>query len=129
MTDTPQPRSKWAEKLEERRERYQQRGRVYRIGFTLAGVIVTLAGLAMLVTPGPAFVVIPLGLAMLAMEFAWAERALEKALVQAEKAQASAKEASTTQKVLSAAAVVLVVAAVVAGIFYWDVNVPVINPS
>jgi uncharacterized protein (TIGR02611 family) len=129
MTDTPQPRSKWAEKLDERRERYQQRGRAYRIAFTAAGVIVTLAGLAMLITPGPAFVVIPIGLAMLAMEFAWAERALEKALVQAEKAQASAKQASTMQKVLTASAVVLMVAAVVAGIFYWDVNVPVINSA
>jgi uncharacterized protein (TIGR02611 family) len=131
MTEEPQtqPRSKWADKLEERRARYQERGRVYRIGFTALGILVTLAGLAMLVTPGPAFVVIPIGLAMLAMEFAWAERALEKALVQAEKAQASAKEASTASKVLTAVAVVLVIAAAIAAIFYWDINFPVINPD
>ena len=89
----------------------------------------TLAGLAMLITPGPAFVVIPIGLAMLSMEFAWAERALEKALAQAEKAQRSAKQASTMQKVLTGLAVVLAVAAVVTGIFYWDINLPVINPG
>jgi uncharacterized protein (TIGR02611 family) len=129
MTETGEPRSKWADKLEERRERHLQHGRAYRIGFTALGILVTLAGLAMLLLPGPAFVVIPIGLAMLAMEFAWAERALEKALVQAEKAQESAKQASTLSKVLSAAAVVLVIAAVVAGIFYWDINVPVINPA
>jgi uncharacterized protein (TIGR02611 family) len=130
VTDPPdRPRSRWADKLDERRARHLQRGRVYRVGFTIAGVLVTLAGLAMLITPGPAFVVIPIGLAMLAMEFAWAERALEKALIQAEKAQAQARQASTLQKVLTGLAVVLVVGAVLGGIFYWDVNVPVINPA
>lgn len=44
------------------------------IGFT-----VLLIGLAMVVLPGPAFVVIPLGLAILATEFVWARRLLEKA--------------------------------------------------
>lgn len=44
------------------------------IGFT-----VLLIGLAMVVLPGPAVVVIPLGLVILATEFAWARRLLEKA--------------------------------------------------
>ena len=39
------------------------------IGFT-----VLLIGLMMVVTPGPAVVVIPIGLAILASEFAWARR-------------------------------------------------------
>ena len=43
-----------------------------------AGGIVLAAGFAMLVLPGPAIVVIPLGLAILAVEFAWAKRWLEK---------------------------------------------------
>ena len=38
-----------------------------------------LIGLALIVLPGPAFIVIPLGLAILAVEFAWARRLLEKA--------------------------------------------------
>ncbi len=131
MTDSPapQPRSRWAAKLERRRERYQERGRLYRVGFQIVGVLITLAGVVMLVTPGPAFVLIPIGLAMLAMEFAWAEAALEKALEQAEKAQAGAKEASTRSKVLTVLAGVLVVAAVVGAIFYADVPVPVLNPG
>ncbi len=119
----------WAAKLAERKERYQERGRLYRIGWVILGVLVTLAGFAMLITPGPAFVVIPIGLAMLAMEFAWAEAALEKALRQAAKAQEKAKGADTKQKVFTVVAGLLVAGAVVAGIFYWDVNVPVINPS
>ena len=44
------------------------------IGFT-----VLLIGLAMVILPGPAIVVIPLGLAILATEFVWARRLLEKA--------------------------------------------------
>ena len=43
-----------------------------------AGGLVLALGLAMVVLPGPAIVVIPLGLAILATEFAWAKRWLEK---------------------------------------------------
>lgn len=38
------------------------------------GITVVLIGVIMLVTPGPAFVVIPLGLGILATEFIWARR-------------------------------------------------------
>ena len=36
-------------------------------------------GIVLVVLPGPAFIVIPLGLAILAVEFAWARRWLRKA--------------------------------------------------
>ena len=130
MTETePREQSRWADKLAERRARYQDRGKLYRLVFVIAGVLVTLAGLAMLLLPGPAFVVIPIGLAMLAMEFAWAEAALEKALMQAEKAQAAAKEADTKQKVLTVVAGLLLAAAAVGAVFYWDITVPILNPG
>ena len=108
------PRSRWADKLAEKRELHARRSRFYRIVFVVAGAVVTLAGVVMLVTPGPALVVIPIGLAMLAMEFAWAERWLERALAQAERAQATAKEASPLQQILSLVAIVLAIAAFVA---------------
>jgi uncharacterized protein (TIGR02611 family) len=41
------------------------------------GVCVLLVGLVMIVTPGPAILVIPLGLAILATEFVWARRILD----------------------------------------------------
>jgi hypothetical protein len=47
------------------------------------GVSVVLVGVVMVVTPGPAFVVIPAGLAILATEFAWAKRLLDQARAQA----------------------------------------------
>ena len=77
----------------------------------------------MLVLPGPALVVIPIGLAMLAMEFAWAERMLVKALAHAERAQATAKEATTAQKVLTGIAAALGIAAFVAAAILWDIPV------
>ncbi len=42
------------------------------------GGTVVIAGIAMLVLPGPAIVVIPLGLAILATEFVWAKRLLSR---------------------------------------------------
>jgi len=40
---------------------------------------VLLIGVALLVLPGPAFIVIPVGLAILATEYAWARRWLKRA--------------------------------------------------
>jgi uncharacterized protein (TIGR02611 family) len=45
-----------------------------RIVIAIVGMTVLLFGLALTVLPGPAFVVIPIGLAILATEFAWARR-------------------------------------------------------
>lgn len=45
---------------------------------TIVGFTVLLIGVAMIVLPGPAFIVIPLGLGILAIEFAWARSLLKK---------------------------------------------------
>jgi tellurite resistance protein TerC len=47
-----------------------------RVVVTLVGVTVLLIGVVLLVTPGPALVVIPVGLAILGLEWAWARRLL-----------------------------------------------------
>jgi tellurite resistance protein TerC len=49
-----------------------------RIVIALLGSTVLLLGLAMIVLPGPAVVVIPMGLAILSLEFAWARHWLKK---------------------------------------------------
>lgn len=49
-----------------------------RIVITIVGTSVLLLGVIMLVAPGPAFIVIPVGLAILAVEFVWARRWLKK---------------------------------------------------
>lgn len=50
-----------------------------RIVVVVIGSTVTLIGVALIVLPGPAFIVIPIGLSILATEFLWAKRWLEKA--------------------------------------------------
>jgi hypothetical protein len=50
-----------------------------RLVVGVIGATVLLGGLALLVLPGPAFVVIPLGLGILAIEFEWARRWLRRA--------------------------------------------------
>jgi uncharacterized protein (TIGR02611 family) len=52
---------------------------VRRVIVSVVGATVLLIGIALLVLPGPAFVVIPVGLAILASEYAWARRWLRKA--------------------------------------------------
>lgn len=49
--------------------------RIWRsiIGFTVLGI-----GITLIVLPGPAILVIPIGLAILATEYAWARRYLSK---------------------------------------------------
>jgi uncharacterized protein (TIGR02611 family) len=74
-------------RLRERRQRHLERNIAVRALWAIAGAIVALAGVAMLVLPGPAIVVIPVGLAMLALEFAWAERPLVAVLEQADRAK------------------------------------------
>jgi tellurite resistance protein TerC len=50
-----------------------------RIAIALVGFSVLCVGVAMIVLPGPAFIVIPAGLGILALEFAWAKRWLDEA--------------------------------------------------
>lgn len=49
-----------------------------RIVVGTIGGTVLLAGVAMLMLPGPAIVVMPIGLAILGLEFAWARRWLKR---------------------------------------------------
>jgi tellurite resistance protein TerC len=49
-----------------------------RIVIAVIGTSVLLLGIVMMVTPGPALLVIPAGLAILAVEFVWARRWLRK---------------------------------------------------
>ena len=95
-----------------RREHHLRRSLVYRIVFGVTGGVVLPPASSMLVTPGPAFVLIPVGLAMLSLEFEWAERLLMKALQQAEKAREKARDTTRSQKVLGAIGTVVGVAVV-----------------
>ena len=51
---------------------------VRKVVIAVLGISVLLIGAAMILLPGPAIVVIPAGLAILATEFAWARSILRK---------------------------------------------------
>ena len=58
-----------------------------RIGVSIAGFTLVIAGLVMLVLPGPGLLLIIAGLAILATEYVWAQRALNFAKQKAEQAK------------------------------------------
>jgi hypothetical protein len=67
----------WLEARIERIHRlYEGRGVPFRVLWVVVAVLVVLLGLLLTVVPGPALVVVPLGLAMLAAAFGWAHRLL-----------------------------------------------------
>jgi uncharacterized protein (TIGR02611 family) len=121
MEEQRRPRPKLIEKLEARRETHRERSRLFRIGFGIVGMLVLIGGLIMLVTPGPAFVLIPIGLAMLSLEFVWAERLLEKSLEQAQIAQEKAAQTTRTQRILAGIATALGIAAFALAWYWWDI--------
>ena len=51
---------------------------VKRLIVAVIGFTVLLIGLAMIVLPGPAFIVIPVGVGILATEFVWARSLLKR---------------------------------------------------
>jgi uncharacterized protein (TIGR02611 family) len=110
-------------KLERRRETHRDHGKIYRGAFVIAGAVLVLGGLAMLVLPGPAFLVIPIGLAVLSLEFAWAGRMLDAALVQADQAKEKAAHTTRGQKILTAVAIGAAVAAFVVAAMLYDIPV------
>jgi uncharacterized protein (TIGR02611 family) len=120
----PQPEPpEVVKKLERRRETHRDHGKIYRAAFVVAGAVIVLGGLAMLVLPGPAFLVIPIGLAILSLEFAWAGRLLDTALVQADHAKAKAANTSPRQKILSGVAIAAAVAAFIVAAILYDIPV------
>jgi uncharacterized protein (TIGR02611 family) len=121
MASERRPRPKLIERLEARRATHRERHVLFRIAFGTAGALVTAAGAVMLVTPGPAFVLIPIGLAMLSMEFVWAERLLGKSLEQAALAQEKAARTTRKQRAAAALGTALGIAAFILAVLWWDI--------
>ena len=115
------PRRRLLDGVRERRERHLERNRLLRIGFALFGFLVVLAGLAMLVLPGPGLLVIAVGLGILALEFAWAERLLERTVDRMEDAAESVKKASRAQQILLAAACAAAAVGLLVAVLLWDI--------
>jgi uncharacterized protein (TIGR02611 family) len=109
------------ERVRARRDRHKERNRIYRAAFAVLGFVVLAAGIVMLVTPGPGIPAIILGLGMLALEFAWAERWLERLLARAEQAVDQVTHGSPIRRAVVLAAGALAVVAGVALVIFWDI--------
>ncbi len=75
----------------------------------IVGIIILGAGLTMLVLPGPGIVVVVLGLLVLATEFAWAERALDRTKASAADATTKLLTSATRRALLALSASALVI--------------------
>ena len=116
-------------KLRERKERHKQRNIVHRAAVVAAGVLIVLAGIIMSGpgVPGPGIATIVIGLGFLALEFDWAERLLERAIIWGDQVKDRAEETSTTQRIVAGFAAALAVAAFAVAAFLWDIPlVPVL---
>jgi len=111
------------ERLKSQRERHRQRPKPVRLLYIVAGFTILVAGFVMLIVPGPAFVVIPIGLALLSLEFVWAERLLDVAIEKGEAAKRKARATSTRERVLTLVAALLAAAAVVVWGIWGDIPI------
>jgi|TARA_B100000900_G_C20431643_1_gene655248 uncharacterized protein (TIGR02611 family) len=65
---------------------------IRKLAIFLIGISVVLIGCILFFTPGPAIIVIPVGLAILATEFIWAKKLLKKFKETTESLSKSAKK-------------------------------------
>lgn len=97
----------------EETEEKAKRHILVRIGIILAGLLVTFAGVLMLVLPGPGLVVVIAGLGILSTEVSWAERLLAYA-----KEKSRVEEVTAQRPWIKPVSIVVTVIAVVASAAY-----------
>jgi uncharacterized protein (TIGR02611 family) len=89
-----------------------------RLMVFILGVAVLAAGAAMLVLPGPGVIVIILGLVILATEFAWAERVLDRTTATAAGAANKVTDNRSGRAALAASGIGMIVGGILAAILF-----------
>ena len=69
---------------------------VRKVIIAVIGTTVVLIGVALIILPGPAFIVIPIGLAILASEFLWARRVVKRGRIFVKRAKRAVKSKVAT---------------------------------
>ena len=118
---TDSRRERTMARVRERKEAHKLRGRVYRITFAVLGTALILVGLALVPLPGPGWLIVAIGVGMLALEFDRAERMLEEILHKLENVADAATDAPLWQKVIGASLTALATAAGIAAILLWEI--------
>ncbi|MQA98593.1 MAG: TIGR02611 family protein [Streptosporangiales bacterium] len=98
----------------------------WRLLVLTVGCLVLLGGLVMMIGPGPGIVAVILGLAILATEFAWAQRLLHRAKVTAERAKDKALDPRKRRRnqILLVVAVAVAAAAIIAYLWIYGLTLP-----
>lgn len=101
----------------------------WRLAVLVVGGAVLLAGLVMFITPGPGWAAIFLGLAILASEFAWARRLLDRVKATFRKAATQARGSSRKRKLLAGGLIAVIV--VIVAIVGWrsGVDLPFVSSA
>jgi uncharacterized protein (TIGR02611 family) len=117
----PGARNRFVEGLQERRARHKERHHLIRVAAAIGGFLVVLLGIVLIPLPGPGLLVVALGLAVLALEFAWAEHLLEKTVDRLAEAGERVKRASPVGQAAVALLGVLAGAASLIVAYTWDI--------
>ena len=94
-----------------------------RLMILILGTAVLLAGVAMLALPGPGVLVIILGLVILATEFAWAERMLDRTSATAAGAAARVTDNNTGRAALAVSGLAMIVGGTLGAALFPGVRV------
>jgi uncharacterized protein (TIGR02611 family) len=121
VKDAVSRRERTLARIRERKETHKRRGRVYRISFAVLGTTLILIGLVLIPLPGPGWLIVAIGVGMLALEFDRAERLLERILEKLENVADVASDAPLWQKVIGAGLAALATAAGIAAILLWEI--------
>ncbi len=87
-------------------QHYHHGGPALRAVWMVVALVVIVGGLAMIVLPGPATIVIPIGLAMFAVRFRWAQWALRQVIDRGVRLQRRYAKASPLVRLASTGLVV-----------------------
>jgi uncharacterized protein (TIGR02611 family) len=117
----PGSRSRLIDGLKERRERHKARHHLIRVAAAIGGFRIVVVGIIMIPLPGPGLLVVAAGLAVLALEFAWAENLLEQTLDRLTEAGEKVKRAGPLEQAAVASLGVLAVAVAITVAYVWDV--------
>lgn len=94
-----------------------------RLMILVLGIAVLLAGVAMLALPGPGVLVIILGLVILATEFAWAERMLDRTTATAAGAAVRVTDNNTGRAALAVSGLAMIVGGIVGVVLFPNFRV------
>ena len=119
----PDDRPELLIKLQERKARHKQRNIVHRAAIVVLGVLVVLAGIVLTLpgVPGPGIVTIIFGVGFLALEFDWAERWFERAIIWGDRTAERAEQTTTKQRVIAGIATALALGAFALAAVMWDI--------